>query len=1073
MKTFKYTLLLLLALLLGTPVEAQYHDARGRLTSTIIADGLAQLPTKNLNDYYQLMDEMARTGSEGIESLAAMLQPAQAGKNATFEYAINGIVSYVSAEDQAQLRTAVHDGLVSAIQKCSDKVNKAFLLSQLQKIATTSDEQLAASLLGDKDLKDAAVAVLCQIPSADADIEAMLQEGTLPKDALAYIAYERRLASPKVEEALLSWLPTADDKAKAAIYNALTISGTARSLKTLGAAAKATGYNMDTPTSVTDAYLQLLTRLQGSETKTVAKAAKELQKQQNPALRCAGLLLDLGTTADQQKVILRAVKDGCKQYRNTALLHAEEYAGKGIYEAVAKVEPKLTDAQKVDVLAWLGNNHRTEQVQTVLSAIGSSDEALALTAIEAAGRIGGNEALQALMAQLGTAHADAATAALKSFRGSIGSSMLQALDATDAKQQAAVLNLLAQRRVNGSYGKIMQLVDSSEPAVSEAACKALKEAVDENNFTAVCQKLEQASGTKTALLQDAAVSALRNLKADEQYSRINTLMQKSAKPALYYPMLAQAGNKQAVSSLLKAYAEPSTKDAAYRALLRVDSPEMIDVLYNIAKKDASVRDEALGRYIALVRQAKANDAVTYLNVERALELKPSRKVANSLTALLTTSSVYPAVPLVAAYQSQEGTDLDAATIVKTLVAKHAGFQGGNYTRGLISETQKTLSKWKQKGYADAGYALDEINGVLPKFKDYGYAPVGAEQTVGRKTTVLDQNLENFEAYVEWKTDGAGLLSLRSMPALVLDPASVRYAHATGKGVAAKKGDWNLLYVKLTDDRLTVVSNGVTVCDNIIMQNTPTDAQLLYKGNLSLVAGEGAIQLRRLYVNRLPATPVAKLSTEEAKQGFKLLFDGRSLSQWHGNTTNYVPRDGCIYVNAHYGTGGNLYSNKKYSDFIYRFEFSFVSPGVNNGIGIRTRENTDAAYEGMEIQVLDHDDPIYADLHPYQQHGAVYGIIVPKHVKFGKLGTWNTEEIRAIGDHITVTVNGEVILDGNIREACQGHNVAPDGSDNNPYTMDHHNHPGLFNKSGNISFCGHGEGVMFRNIRILDLSKKKK
>ena len=70
----------------------------------------------------------------------------------------------------------------------------------------------------------------------------------------------------------------------------------------------------------------------------------------------------------------------------------------------------------------------------------------------------------------------------------------------------------------------------------------------------------------------------------------------------------------------------------------------------------------------------------------------------------------------------------------------------------------------------------------------------------------------------------------------------------------------------------------------------------------------------------------------------------------------------------------------------------------------------------------------------------------------------------------VTVNGEVIVDGNIRKACKGHNIAPDGSNENPYTVDHRNHPGLFRKSGLISFCGHGAGVKFRNIRIKDLSK---
>ena len=81
---------------------------------------------------------------------------------------------------------------------------------------------------------------------------------------------------------------------------------------------------------------------------------------------------------------------------------------------------------------------------------------------------------------------------------------------------------------------------------------------------------------------------------------------------------------------------------------------------------------------------------------------------------------------------------------------------------------------------------------------------------------------------------------------------------------------------------------------------------------------------------------------------------------------------------------------------------------------------DAAFHGMEIQILDHDAPIYKGISDYQQHGSVYGVIPAERVKFGELGEWNTEEIRAVGDRITVTVNGRVILDGNIREACQGH-----------------------------------------------------
>ena len=231
-------------------------------------------------------------------------------------------------------------------------------------------------------------------------------------------------------------------------------------------------------------------------------------------------------------------------------------------------------------------------------------------------------------------------------------------------------------------------------------------------------------------------------------------------------------------------------------------------------------------------------------------------------------------------------------------------------------------------------------------------------------------------------------------------------------------------------------------------------------------------LRQKLSEMKPVEPYV-LSPEEKKQGFELLFDGTNLDNFVGNKVGYVPINGCINVTANYGNESNLYTKKEYRDFIFRFEFCFLRPGVNNGVGIRTPMGVDAAYDGMcEVQILDHDDPIYAGLREYQVHGSVYGVIPAKRIKHKPLGEWSEEEIRVQGNHITVMVNGEVIVDGDIKEACKGHNVAPDGGDNNPYTVDHRNHPGMFNKTGHIGFLGHGAGLKFRAVRVLDLSKKK-
>jgi sialate O-acetylesterase len=199
----------------------------------------------------------------------------------------------------------------------------------------------------------------------------------------------------------------------------------------------------------------------------------------------------------------------------------------------------------------------------------------------------------------------------------------------------------------------------------------------------------------------------------------------------------------------------------------------------------------------------------------------------------------------------------------------------------------------------------------------------------------------------------------------------------------------------------------------------------------------------------------ELSAQERKEGFKMLFDGTNMDCWTGNTTDYRIVDGCIDVDASGTAVGNLYTKDEYADFIFRFEFQ-LTPAANNGVGIRAPMEGDNAYNAMEIQILDCENPEYDRIAPYQHHGSVYGVIPAGHGGMKPVGEWNEEEIYAGGDHIRVTLNEAVILDGNIREASK--NGTPDGN----------GHPGLLNKSGHIGFLGHGSPLKFRNIRIKTL-----
>jgi len=189
-------------------------------------------------------------------------------------------------------------------------------------------------------------------------------------------------------------------------------------------------------------------------------------------------------------------------------------------------------------------------------------------------------------------------------------------------------------------------------------------------------------------------------------------------------------------------------------------------------------------------------------------------------------------------------------------------------------------------------------------------------------------------------------------------------------------------------------------------------------------------------------------------GFVSLFDGKALKGWTlvGQVgPGYVVKDGMIVCPK--DGGGNLFTEKEYSNFILRFGFR-LQPGGNNGVGIRAPLEGDAAYDGMEIQILDNEDPKYKNLRPAQYHGSVYDVFPAQRGYLKKPGEWNIQEIRAEGRRITVTLNGTVILDAELDTM------------KDPEVLK--KHPGLARASGHVGFLGHHEYMEFRNIRIKEL-----
>ena len=196
-------------------------------------------------------------------------------------------------------------------------------------------------------------------------------------------------------------------------------------------------------------------------------------------------------------------------------------------------------------------------------------------------------------------------------------------------------------------------------------------------------------------------------------------------------------------------------------------------------------------------------------------------------------------------------------------------------------------------------------------------------------------------------------------------------------------------------------------------------------------------------------------SNDSEKGFVPLFDGKTLNGWKlvkGHGPGYVVKDGTIVCPA--DGGGNLYTEKEYANYAFRFEFK-VEPGGNNGVGIRAPLEGDAAYQGMEIQILDDQHEKYkGKIKSEQHHGSVYDVIPARTGFLKPAGEWNSEEIMANGSRIRVTMNGVIILDADLNTVQEAEVLKK--------------HPGLRNKTGHIGFLGHGSLVEFRNLRIKTL-----
>ena len=231
----------------------------------------------------------------------------------------------------------------------------------------------------------------------------------------------------------------------------------------------------------------------------------------------------------------------------------------------------------------------------------------------------------------------------------------------------------------------------------------------------------------------------------------------------------------------------------------------------------------------------------------------------------------------------------------------------------------------------------------------------------------------------------------------------------------------------------------------------------------------------LWVLVLSAVSVAQrtntLTEKERSNGWRLLFDGKTMNGWRGAYMDSLPkkgwtvRDGMLIVQESGGGeasfGGDIVTIDEYSSFELKLDFK-LTEGANSGIKyfvIEAQPRTPGSAKGLEYQVL--DDAKHPDaklgINGNRTCASLYDLIPATNKKMNPIGEWNHAKILVSGRHVEHWLNGVNVLQFERggkeflahKAESKFRNIAGFGE-----------YP-----SGHILLQDHGNRVFYRNIKI--------
>jgi len=217
-----------------------------------------------------------------------------------------------------------------------------------------------------------------------------------------------------------------------------------------------------------------------------------------------------------------------------------------------------------------------------------------------------------------------------------------------------------------------------------------------------------------------------------------------------------------------------------------------------------------------------------------------------------------------------------------------------------------------------------------------------------------------------------------------------------------------------------------------------------------------------------------LTEQEKREGWVLLWDGKTIDGWRGAKLDNFPqkgwsiKDGVLKVHksggAESANGGDIVTTRKYRNFILKVDFK-ITEGANSGVkyfvdsGMNKGEGSAI---GCEFQILDDEKHPDAKLgvKGNRKLGSLYDLIPAPDSKPFIKSDFNTAMIIVKGNHVEHWLNGVKLIEYDRNTQMFNALVAYSKYKNWPNFGNH--------TEGNILLQDHGDEVFFKNIKIKEL-----